>query len=82
MIWSYSEDNTQWPKGRAVPTERKDGKGKAAGRRHTVLGKWHQIKKEMYEQHLLMHQGVENLVPMGLIQDETGERVEATELPF
>ena len=72
MAWSYSEDNRDWPK----------GKGKTAGRRHTVLGKWHQIKKEMYEQYLLMHQGGTDLVPSCLTEDGSGDSVGFDPLPF
>lgn len=57
LIWSYSEDSKQWPKGKATPSQRKDGKGKTSGRRHTVLGKWRQIKQEMYNYYL---EGVSN----------------------
>ena len=37
MLWSYSEDNKDWHPGIS---------------RHTVLGKWHEIKLEMYEEYL------------------------------
>lgn len=56
MIWSNSDDARNWPKGSAVPKYRKDQpRKKTAGRRHTVLGKWRQIKLEMYEQYLYAH---------------------------
>lgn len=41
MVWSYSNDPADWPKSHHTR------------RRNTVLGKWHQIKQEMYEQYLL-----------------------------
>lgn len=36
MLWSYSENPADWPKGVS---------------RHTVLGKWHEIKLDMYERY-------------------------------
>jgi hypothetical protein len=50
MIWSYSDDPRDWPKAPAVPKLKRDGK-KTAGRRHTVLGKWREIKLAMWEDH-------------------------------
>ena len=38
MFWTDSEDSNQW----------------RYKRRHTILGKWHQIKKEMWQEHLYM----------------------------
>lgn len=40
MVWSYQDDPATWPK------------AKATKRRPTVLGKWHQIKLEMYQEYL------------------------------
>jgi len=39
MVWSHSDDPKDWPK------------GKAGGRRHTVLGKWREIKLEMWDRY-------------------------------
>jgi hypothetical protein len=47
MVWSYSNDPKDWPKGTASPKPGKRKK-KTAGRRHTVLGKWREIKLEMW----------------------------------
>lgn len=37
MLWSYSEDPRDWPRGIS---------------RHTVLGRWREIKLEMYDRYL------------------------------
>ena len=37
MLWSYSDNPKDWPKGVS---------------RHTVLGKWRQIKQDMYAEYL------------------------------
>jgi hypothetical protein len=60
IVWVNNPDSRYWPKTRAQPSERKDGsktrKGlpkKTSGRRHTVLGKWRQIKLQMYHEYLM-----------------------------
>jgi hypothetical protein len=46
MFWTDSEDSNQW----------------RYKRRHTILGKWHQIKKEMWQEHLHMCKQLEKNV--------------------
>lgn len=49
LLWSYHEDPDTW----------------RYKRRHTVLGKWHQIKMELWEQHVAAcnAQAAEDRVP-------------------
>lgn len=58
MIWSYSDDSKDWPKGEASAKMRKDGTKKTSGRRHTVLGKWREIKLEMWYRYKNQTDGV------------------------
>lgn len=48
MLWVNSDDPKDWPKASASA---KDGikKKRTAGRRHSVLGFWRQLKLEMWE---------------------------------
>lgn len=58
MIWSYSDDPSTWhvANAKTIRFNKKTGQlEKKSGRRHTILGKWHQIKKEMYEEYLQSH---------------------------
>lgn len=46
MVWSYQDDPATWPLAHHTK------------RRHTVLGKWRQIKQEMYAEYLLASEPV------------------------
>ena len=53
MIWSYSDDPANWHSSCAKTIKYKKGQlVKTPGRRHTILGKWHEIKQEMYRTYL------------------------------
>ena len=54
MIWSYSDDPANWHPSCAKTIKYKKGQlVKTPGRRHTILGKWHEIKQEMYREYLM-----------------------------
>lgn len=51
MIWSYDDDSRTWLNGSVKTTTGPDGK-KKWNRRRLILGKWHEIKLEMYAHYL------------------------------
>lgn len=51
MIWSYDDDNRTWLNGSVKTTTGPDGK-KKWNRRRLILGRWREIKLEMYEHYL------------------------------
>lgn len=60
MIWSDSDDPNDWHPGSAKTVKFVNGVlVKTKGRRHTILGKWHEIKKQMYEEYLRQFEEVE-----------------------
>jgi len=58
IMWDYQEDSANWLKGSVKTTKGPDGK-KKWGRRRLILGKWHEIKLEMYAHYLAAVRGEE-----------------------
>jgi len=74
MIWDYSEpsDNRLWLNGsvKTKTVKGEDGKDKKKwGRRRLILGKWHEIKLEMYA-HYLHHAATDEPEKAGTTHDQ------------
>ena len=66
MLWSYDDDPSTWHKANAVGklTEgtRPNTKKKVGTRRHSILGKWREIKLEMWHRVLAECGGLDRYI--------------------